>query len=165
MDPHLSALLLRSVVEAQDAALVEPNRAALRVALEGIRHALSELVAGEPVADERPAADVARWLAEVIDAPQEEIASLLGVGVRTFQRWISPTQASSPSGEDARRLRVVARLVAQLRFALGGLGALRWFEWPRSDLDGRSPRDLLVEARAVPQLMRAASAMRTSDAV
>jgi hypothetical protein len=156
--------LLTSVLEAQNAALVTGDRGALRIALERVRHALEELAEGEPVSEERAPADVARWLAHSVPVPQEELAALLGVGVRTLQRWLSPGESSAPSGRDEHRLRVVARVVAQLRHALGGVGAIAWFDWPRSDLGNRAPRELLDDPEALPDLMLAASAMRTSDA-
>src|ERR671918_542549 len=66
-------------------------------------------------------------------------------GLRKFQRWASPREQAQPEGEDARRVRAVARIINQLRFSLTPVGAVEWFSWPRDDLDGRRPLDLLDE--------------------
>jgi hypothetical protein len=89
---------------------------------------------------------------------------LLGVRERTFQRWISETEASRPEGDDARRLRIVARIVDHLRHSLTGPGVVRWFERSRRELGGKTPAALLDEPDAVGRLLSLAAGARSSGA-
>jgi hypothetical protein len=165
IDPYLGLLVHRAVIEAQEA-IERPEdpgaRDALRIALERLSHALSSIAEAEEVGDERPAKEVARWLTTSIEVPQRDLAELLGVELRRFQRWISPRESARPEGEDALRVRAVARLVGQLRHAFTAVGVLRWFDWPRSDLGGRTPRELLHDPARLPDLMRAAGSTRST---
>lgn len=65
-----------------------------------------------------------------------------------------------PTGEDERRLRVVARIVNQLRHSLTGPGVIDWFEHPRTDLDGSRPVDVLDDPDRLELLLAAAAASR-----
>jgi hypothetical protein len=85
------------------------------------------------------------------------------VSLRQFQRWLS-TQGSQPEGEDARRVRAVARIVNQLRFSLTPAGAIEWFGWPRDDLAGKRPSDLLGDPGRLPELAALAGSMRSTYA-
>jgi hypothetical protein len=101
------------------------------------------------------------WLEEKLPSvSQQGKAGLLGVGVRTYQRWVSERESSMPSGNEDRRLRVVARIVNQLRHSLTGPGVVDWFEHPRLDLDGARPADLLDDADRLQELLAAAAASR-----
>ena len=40
-----------------------------------------------------------RWLADTAEVPQIRLATLLGVSLRQFQRWLS-TQVSQPEGDE-----------------------------------------------------------------
>ena len=104
-----------------------------------------------------------RWLADTTEVPQNRLAALLGVSMRQFQRWLS-TQGAQPEGDDARRARAVARIVNQLRFSLTPAGAVEWFGWPRDDLGGRRPADLLDQAERLPELAAIAGSMRSTYA-
>src|SRR3989337_1061319 len=121
VDPYLTLILHRSVIAAQEA-LDDPDRAAgrdrLRIALEGLRQAFAAIAESEPVGGDRSAKEIARWLAETAEVSQARLAELLGVSLRQFQRWISPHVATQPEGEEARRVRAVARIVNQLRFTI-----------------------------------------------
>jgi hypothetical protein len=160
-DPYLALLVHRSVLEAQAAAQAR-ERDALRLALERAGHALAALGEAEEVGDGRPAKELARWLAETVDAPQRDLANLLGVDLRRFQRWASAAERTRPEGEDARRVRAVARLVAQLRHAYTAAGVLAWFERPRADLGGHAPRELLDDPVRLPDLLLAAGSARAT---
>jgi hypothetical protein len=167
VDPYLILALQRATLgatralEAEDPAI---QRRQLRLHLEQMRHVFRDLAAGQAVSEERPSKEVARWLASVVDVPQRELADLLGVGNRTFQRWISDAETNAPDGDEARRLRIVARIVNQLRHSLTAAGVIRWFERPREDLGGARPADLLDEPDAISRLLTLAAGVRSSTA-
>ncbi len=166
IDPYLTLIIHRAVIQAEDAVrrAGEPGaRDELRVALESLRQGFSAIAESEPIADERSPKEVVRWLADTAEVPQTRLASLLGVSLRQFQRWLS-TQGSQPEGEDARRVRAVARIVNQLRFSLTPAGAIEWFGWPRDDLAGKRPADLLGDPGRLPELAALAGSMRSTYA-
>jgi hypothetical protein len=138
----------------------EPKRRReVRLALEQLRFLFARIAEREPIGEDRTATDVARWLeTTLLSVSQQRKAQLLRVSLRTYQRWISATTA--PSGDEERRLRVVARLVNQLRHSLTGPGVVEWFERPRSDLDGASPADALDDPDRLEPLLAAAAASR-----
>ena len=152
---------LRSLSDQEDPLL---ERRAVRLALEQLRFLFARIAEDAPTSEDRPAKDIARWLATQLGVPQRTLADLVGVHERTFQRWASESEPSEPSGDDARRLRTVAQLAAQLRFALTGPGVVTWFGRPQDELGGRTPADLLDEPAALLELRRAARAARGSHA-
>lgn len=164
VDPHHAVIVLRSAVSAQRA-LEDPDSPAardrLRIALESIRQSLAAIAEREPVGDERDPKEIVQWLAERTEVSQSTLAGLIGVSARQLQRWLSATESARPEGEDARRVRVIARVVSQLRFVLSPAGTVGWFDWPRSDLGGRPPRDLLDDPAGEPALATIAAAMRS----
>src|SRR5215218_4761803 len=160
-DPYLALLVHRAVLDAQ-AAVEDAARDALRIALERLSHALAALGEAEEVGDARTPKELARWLADAIEVPQRDVAALLGVDLRRFQRWISARERTQPEGEEARRLRALARLVAQLRHAFTPAGVLAWFDWPRPELGGATPRELLGDPVRLPDLVLAAGSMRST---
>ena len=85
-----------------------------------------------------------------VEVPQRDLADLLGVDLRRFQRWISARERTRPEGEEARRLRALARLVGQLRHAFTPAGVVAWFDWPRPELGGATPRELLADPVRLP---------------
>jgi hypothetical protein len=160
-DPYLALLVHRAVLDAQ-AAVDEESRDALRIALERLSHALAALGEAEDVGDARSPKELARWLARAVEVPQRDLADLLGVDLRRFQRWISARERTQPDGEEARRLRALARLVGQLRHSFTPAGVVAWFDWPRADLGGATPRDLLADPVRLPDLMLAAGSTRST---
>jgi hypothetical protein len=137
------------------------RRRQLRLALEQMRFLFARIAEREPIGEDRPAKDVARWLeATLPSVSQQRKAALLHVGSRTYQRWISDSEATTPSGDEERRLRLIARLVNQLRHSLTGPGVIDWFEHPRADLDDASPAELLDDRERLEQLLGAAAASR-----
>ncbi len=167
VDPYLALIIHRAVIQAEDAVrrADEPgSRDQLRLALESLRQGFSAIAENEPVADERTPKQLAQWLAETAEVPQNRLAELLGVSLRQFQRWLSAQERAQPEGEDARRVRVVARIVNQLRFVLTPAGAIDWFGWPRDDLQGRRPLDLLDRPELLPELTAIAGSMRSTYA-
>ena len=163
IDPRHAVIVLHSAVSAQRA-LDDPDSPAardqLRIALESIRQSLTAIAEREPVSDDRTPKQVVQWLADHTEVPQPRLAALLGVSARQLQRWLSSSEPANPEGEDARRARLVARLVNQLRFVLTPAGTVEWFSWPRHDLDQRRPIDLLEDPAEEPTLTSIAGAMR-----
>jgi hypothetical protein len=164
IDPHHAVIVLHSAVSAQRA-LVDPDSSAgrdqLRVALESIRQSLAAIAEREPVSDERTPKQIMQWLAARTEVSQPTLADLIGVSARQLQRWLSESEAVQPEGDDARKVRVIARVVNQLRFVLTPAGAIDWFGWPRTDLDQRRPLDLLDDPAEEPTLAMIAGAMRS----
>jgi uncharacterized protein (DUF2384 family) len=163
VDPYLVLIIHRAVIQAEEATRYPDDPGArdqLRIALESLRQGFAAIAEGEPVSDDRSAKEIVRWLAETAEVPQAQLADLLRVGLRKFQRWASPREQNQPEGEDARRVRAVARVINQLRFSLTPGGAVEWFSWPRDDLDGQRPVDLLDEPARLPELMQIAGSMR-----
>lgn len=137
------------------------RRRQIRLALEQMRFLFARIADREPIGEDRPANEVARWLdATLPSVAQPRKASLLGVGLRTYQRWISDRESTTPSGEDERRLRVVARIVNQLRHSLTGPGVIDWFEHPRADLGDARPAEALDDPGRLESLLAAAAASR-----
>jgi uncharacterized protein (DUF2384 family) len=166
-DPYLLIALQKAALGAREALDLDdeaPKRREIRYRLEQMRHAFRDLASEEVVSDERPAKEIARWLADVVDVSQQRLAGLLEVEKRTFQRWISETETTSPEGDDARRLRVVARVVNQLRHSLTATGVIGWFEQPTPELDDRTPASLLHDPAATVKLVGLAGALRSSVA-
>ena len=165
IDPTHAVIVLRSALSARRA-LDEPWSSAardeLRVALESIRQSLTAIAEREPVSDERAPKQIVQWLAAATEVPQARLAELLGVSARQLQRWLSEGETAQPEGEDARRVRLVARIVNQLRFALTPSGTVEWFGWPRADLASRAPRELLDDPIEEPRLLMIAGAMRST---
>ena len=163
VNPWLWIRLQSAALRAQ-AALREDDparRRALRLALEQLRFLFARIADRQPIGEDRPADEVARWLDRALAAvSQPRKAGLLHVSPRTYQRWISDREATSPAGRDERRLRVVARIVNQLRHSLTAPGVIDWFEHPRADLDGATPDAVLDESDKLELLLAAAAASR-----
>jgi hypothetical protein len=160
-DPYLALLVHRAVLDAR-AAADDAARDALRIALERLSHALAALGEAEEVGDTRTPKELARWLVSAVDVPQRDLADLLGVDLRRFQRWISEREQTRPEGEEARRLRALARIVGQLRHAFTPEGVVAWFDWPRPELGGVTPRELLPDPLRLPDLVLAAGSTRST---
>lgn len=167
IDPHHAVIVLHSALTAQRA-LDDPRSATardqLRIALESIRQSLAAIAEREPVSDERSPKEIVQWLAEKTEVSQARLAALFKVSPRQFQRWISGSETTQPEGEDARKVRAVARIVNQLRFVLTPAGTIDWFEWPRDDLGGRTPVELLDDPQQLPELTQIAGSMRNTYA-
>jgi len=130
VDPYYVEVLLRSTLSAQ-IALMEPklpeSRDRLRFALDALALAFASIAEDQPVSDDRSGKEVVAWLAERAEVSQAELAKLVGVSPRQFQRWLSPGEKAAPEGDDLRRVRAIARIFNQLRFALTPAGAIAWF--------------------------------------
>lgn len=140
------------------------DRARLRVGLEQMRQALRDLLEEASVGEDRSAGEIARWLTDALDVPQADLARLVGTSPRTFQRWIAEGDTVEPRSDDARRLRILARVAAHLRHVLTGPGVLRWLASSHPAIGGRSPADLLDEPDAAEALTRLAASVRSGAA-
>ncbi len=163
VNPWLWIKLQSAALRAQSALRDdEPQRRRqLRLALEQMRFLFARIADREPIGEERAAREVARWIdSKLASVSQPAKAELLHVSPRTYQRWISDRESGQPSGKDERRLRIVARIVNQLRYSLTGPGVVEWFEYPRADLDGATPSDVLDDPEKLELLIVAAAASR-----
>lgn len=117
--------------------------------------ALAELSTGRPP-DERRLARAVSTLRDALEespAPAREWGSLLrvfdaehlgrltSVSPVSLRRYASGQRATPD--EVAARLHLLAKVVGDLRGAYNDIGVRRWFERKRSQLDGRSPAQLL----------------------
>ena len=163
VNPWLWIKLQSAALRAQSALRDdEPHRRReLRLALEQMRFLFARIADREPIGEDRAPHEVAAWLeSKLASVSQPRKADLLHVSPRTYQRWISDRESVHPSGEDERRLRIVARIVNQLRHSLTGPGVVEWFEHPREDLDGATPSAVLDDAEKLELLIAAAAASR-----
>jgi transcriptional regulator with XRE-family HTH domain len=89
------------------------------------------------------ASPVARseWPAVSRVLEQEQLASLLDISVSSLRRYLSGERGTPDSV--AARLHHIALIVGDLSGAYNEVGIRRWFERPRSALDGKRPADLL----------------------
>jgi hypothetical protein len=165
IDPHYLEILLRASLSAQ-IALMEPelpaSRDRMRMALDGLAAAFDAIAEQEPVSDDRTGKELVAWLAERTEVPQAELAGLLGVSARQFQRWLSPSEKAGPEGDDLRRVRAVARIVNQLRFSLTPAGVVDWFSRRLPQLGRKRPIDLLDHPERLPELIALAASTRAT---
>ncbi len=167
VDPYLLVAAQRALLGSLRALTIDDASLArdqVRIRLEQLRQVYRDLAEGEAVYEDRTTKQVAAWLSDVLDAPQARLADILGVSARTFQRWISEKDAVAPEGEDARRIRVFARIANHLRHVLTGPGVVRWFEYPNSQLQGARPLDLMNDPDAAVRLMTVAASARSHSA-
>lgn len=167
VDPYLFVAAQGALIRALlllDSGNASAARKEMRTRLEQMRQVFRDIAEGGPLYEERSVKEIARWLAHCLETSQASLADLLGVSTRTLQRWISETDTAQPEGEDARRVRVVARIVNHLRHSLTGPGVVRWFSLPHPLLGSRRPIDLLDDPGAVEQLSALAAGVRSHSA-
>lgn len=167
VDPYLWISVQAAALRAQHAVHLDDERKqrrAIRISIEEIRFLFARLAERQPVAEDQPIKEVLLWLDAKLGVPQKRKADLLGVGERTYQRWVSRSETAAPEGPQELRARIVARITAQLRHFLTGPGVVEWFETPRQELDGASPIDLLFDASATERLLELAVAPRAFSA-
>jgi hypothetical protein len=167
VDPYYVELVLRATLSAQ-IALMEPklpeSRDRLGMALDTLAQAFASIAEDQPVADDRSGKELVAWLAERTEVSQAQLAGLVGVSPRQFQRWLSPAEKAGPEGDDLRRVRAIARIVNQLRFSLTPAGVVEWFTWRLPDLGRRRPVDLLDKPGELPRLIGLAADLRAMTA-
>jgi uncharacterized protein (DUF2384 family) len=167
VDPYLLVSFQRGLIGSLRALHLpdeSQRRRQLRVSIERMRQALRDFVEEVPVGEAESAKEIARWLMEVLDVPVARIAELLNVSPRTYQRWLSPSAATTPHGDDALKLRVAARIANHLRHVFTGPGVVRWFDRPHPQLEGEAPILLLRHSERLNELVNLAAASRSSAA-
>lgn len=167
VDPYLFVAAQGALIRALlllDSGNAAVARKEMRTRLEQMRQVFRDIAEGGPLYKESSAKEIARWLAHCLETSQATLADLLGVSTRTLQRWISESDTARPEGDDARRVRVVARIVNHLRHSLTGPGVMHWFSLPHPLLSGRRPIDLLDDPAAVEQLSALAASVRSHSA-
>ena len=159
IDPHYVEILLRATLSAQ-IALMEPDlpesrdpSAAWRSTVSPRRSTRSPSRSRSPTTE--PARSSSPGSQSTTEVSQAELARLLGVSPRQFQRWLSPTEKAGPEGDDLRRVRGVARIVNQLRFSLTPAGVIEWFSHRLPQLGRKRPIDLLDRPERLPRSDRA----------
>lgn len=140
------------------------KRRHLRLGFEQMRQALNEILEDRPVHESRKPGDLARWMVQVTRVPQREVADVLGVPERTFQRWLTKPTTRIRSEEELK-LRVAAKCINQLRHGLTGRGIVNWFHHRHPDLK-KTPTKALNELERNPDyeplLVRLAASSRYS---
>lgn len=88
--------------------------------------------------------------------PERAAADLLTVSVSTLQRWAADGRATPHP-----RASCVARCVFHLRHGMTAAGVIAWWDHPRWELGGRTPRAMLDELPdSAPALVALASGSR-----
>lgn len=158
VDPYLSNAILTATVHALTA-LDADELDGLRLAVERLRQALRD------VGDERPVwvagpEQAAFWLRDQ-GISVGDLSDLLSVAESTVRRWTSPEDAQAPSGDNAERLIVLAKIVNHLRHAMTSRGAVQWLLRPHPALDDRRPVDDLKDQASYQRLVHLASGTRS----
>jgi predicted nucleic acid-binding protein len=164
-DPHQAKALWQAALHAQKGLRADNDtqrRHDVRVALEQFRQVLRDTVESQCYGEDSPVRDVFARTVQTLAAPQTTVAELLGVSTRQLQRWLADDGAE-PAGDDAARIRMIGRLVNQLRHAFTGPGVIAWFTRAHPVL-GRPPMELLDDPLDYPQLLSAATAARAQTA-
>jgi len=108
---------------------------------ESVRHIVRDALDGQPGGNESSAKELLDGLYKQLPGvTRKQLGELVGVGERQIQR-LAKDEGSSP----ARRLQLVARLVALLWRAWTPAGVVAWFYRKRADLDGHAPIDILED--------------------
>lgn len=109
--------------------------------LETVLECLLAYREGLPVGEDRTPSEVLGWTLDTLHVPQAEVAAMLGVSLRTLQRWLRGQ--ARPGAEEAARIRRLARVVNEAHFALSPEGISGWLVRPSAYLEGRAPLDLV----------------------
>ncbi|MFT4036357.1 MAG: hypothetical protein QM679_12360 [Patulibacter sp.] len=129
------------------------------LAMEAVRHVFRDASDEQrPGPDTRTStlmADLSQWLPSI---SHTDLAALLDVTTKTLQRW---SRDDSPPTND--RLLIVHRLVAVLSRSWTPAGVLAWFDRPRTQLQGATPRKLLNDPARQHELIELALAGRRSQ--
>lgn len=106
--------------------------------IEAMRHLLRDALDGHVEGSEEDIATVVhqlqQWLPRV---SQSELAGLMGISTRQYQRW------GQTHSEPSRRAQVVVRLITILRRSWTDAGVVAWFYRPRPGLDDKTPVDVI----------------------
>lgn len=158
MDPYLRSAMLTAVIHAMRAD-DSGDRRELRIAVERLRQALRDALDEHPVWRAGPK-DAAVWLRRQ-DLAASDLAELLATSQSTVRRWANPNDDTVPSGENADRVMVLAKIVNHLRHAMTARGAAQWLQRPHPALDDRRPIDELKDPASYRRLVHLASGTRS----
>lgn len=118
--------------------------------IEAMRHLLRDALDGHVEGSEDDIATVVGQLQQWLPrASQPELAGLMGISTRQYQRW------GQMHSEPTRRAQIVARLIAILRRSWTDAGVVAWFYRARPELDGKPPVDVLDDVAYEQALFRA----------
>lgn len=150
-DRHdLARELLLCLQDLQDAREADPEgtdpvwrqRAALQRMLVVIQTMVRQIQ--RDILDLRPA-EAARFVAQTLDGVDDDrVADLLGVSRKMLAKHREGQVGDIRKNQD--RISLVGQLVYELRQTLTKRGIVLWFDNPRPQLDGRTPRDLMDES-------------------
>ena len=128
--------------------------------LETVLECLLAFAEGLPVAEDRSPAELLGWLGETLGVSQAAVAALVGVSLRTLQRWLRGE--ARPGVEEGALVRRLAGVVNEARFALTPDGVMAWLARPTPYLGGRTPLDAVraTEPRAGSALERLTATLR-----
>jgi hypothetical protein len=158
VDPYLVHAILTAAVHAL---LAEEDGDAdeLRLAVERLRQGLRDVADEHPVWRGGPK-DAAMWL-RLQNISLGDLAEILAVSEGTVRRWTSDAADGTPSGENAERVVVVAKVVNHLRHAMTSRGVMQWLLRPHPALDDRRPVDELKDPASYARLVHLASGARS----
>jgi len=128
--------------------------------LETVLECLLAYTEGLPVGADRSPSELLGWLAGTLGTSQAAIARMVGVSLRTLQCWLQGQARPGPG--EAARIRRLARVVNEARFALTPEGVVAWLDRPTPHLDGLAPGDVIrsPEAGADARLDRLTATLR-----
>jgi putative toxin-antitoxin system antitoxin component (TIGR02293 family) len=128
--------------------------------LETVLECLLAYSEGLPVGADRSPAQLLDWLAGTLGLSQATIAGMVGVSLRTMQRYLHA--GARPAPAEAARIRRLARVVNEAGFALTPEGVIAWLGRPTPHLEGRAPVELIrsVETGADARLDRLTATLR-----
>lgn len=158
MDPYLRSALLTGVIHSLLAAEAG-DRGDLRVTVERVRQALRDLLDEHPVWRSGPKHAVI-WMRDQ-GLTSSDMAALLSISETSIRRWSSPEDDTEPSGDNAARVMVVAKVVNHLRHAMTTRGTVQWLQRPHPALDDRRPVDELKDPDSYRRLIHLASGARS----
>jgi hypothetical protein len=121
-------------------------RRRVRLGIEELKFRMARLAEAQPVNDSQPIRAVAAWLDKSLDLTQAAKAELFGISERTWQRWTSEHEPAEPTGDTATKVRLLARVVNELRHVMTATGSARWAQKPLPDLGGLTPLQAFGEA-------------------
>lgn len=140
---HLDAELLRDLGQALGTAGIARDAVARlpRARGEELERVLGEALAAvedspQPAGEWAPAREL---------LGDELLAQLAGVSPSSLRRYAAGARGTPD--EVAWRLHVVARILAGLTGSYNAYGVRRWFERPRSTLQGRTPAEVIAAAK------------------
>lgn len=135
--------------------LDEPTQRVLALGLMRLAEALED-----------SAAPAAEWPAMRAVFGDDMLGALLEISPASLRRYAGAERATPQPV--AERLHWLALVVADLAGAYNDFGMRRWFERPRSQLDGKSPRQLLgrrwsIDGEAATRVRALASVLRGAN--